>query len=76
MSPNRKPWVSTVGISSHMKSRIAGSERNLPLYSFDKKKKRNVQPKRGNIRVAGSTLVDSIAELIAEISMNEELECK
>ena len=32
--------------------------------------------KSGNIRVRGSTLVDRIAELMAEISMNEELECK
>jgi len=59
-----------------MKSRSAGSERNRPLYSFDRKKNRNVQTKSGNIRVRGSILVDRMAELIAEISMNEELEYK
>jgi len=59
-----------------MKSRSAGIERNRPLYSFDKKKKRIVQRKSGNIKVRGSILVDRIAEFIAEISVNEELECK
>ena len=59
-----------------MKSRNAGSERNRPLYSFDKKKNKKVQAKSGNIRVRGSSLVDRIAELMAEISMNEELELK
>ena len=76
MSPNRNPWVSTVGTSNHMKSKSAESERNLFLYSFDRKKNRNVQMKSGNTKVRGSTLVERIAELIAEIPMNEELECK
>ena len=59
-----------------MKSKKAGSERNRPLYSFDKKKNRKVQAKSGNIRVRGSTLVDRSAELMEEISTNEGLALK
>jgi hypothetical protein len=65
-----------VGTNSHIKSNNAGSERNRPLYSFDKKKKRNEQRKSGNMKVSGSTRVDRTAELMAEIFVNEEFECK
>ena len=59
-----------------MKSKNAGSETNRPLYSFDKKKNRKLQAKSGSTKVRGSTLVDRSAELIAEISTNDELALK
>jgi len=59
-----------------MKSRNAGSERNFPLYSFDKKKNKNVQAKSGKTMVRESSLVDKSAELMAEITTNDELALK
>jgi hypothetical protein len=59
-----------------MKRRNAGSERNRPLYSFDRKKKRNVQVKSGNTMSRETTLVDIKAELMADMALNDELELK
>jgi hypothetical protein len=59
-----------------MKNRNAGSERNRPLYSFDKKKNKNVQAKSANTTSRETSLVDIIAELMAEMVLNDELALK
>jgi hypothetical protein len=59
-----------------MKNRSAGSERNRPLYSFDRIKNKNVQAKSANTTSRETILVDIIAELMAEIALNDELELK
>ena len=59
-----------------MKNRRAESERKRPLYSFDRIKNRNVQAKSPNTTSIETSLVDSIAELIAEMTLNVEFELK
>jgi len=59
-----------------MKKRSEGSVRKSPLYVFDRIKNRKVQAKSGHATVEEISLVESMAELIADIVLKEELEFK
>ena len=47
--------------------------KNRPLYSLDKKKNRNRQPKSGKIKVSGRILVESKANLMSAVPVKVEL---